>query len=91
MINQTKSMIMNLGDLVAHGIDAVNNFMQGNYQFAVCETITSIGIEVSNYLGRRRQRAINDFCERVPVYVAEANRISEESERRFQDLFDKLD
>ena len=90
-------LIIGAGDIIAHGIatvvgiDAINNAVQGNYKVATVEAIISAGIEISKYLNRRRQNIIADFQGKVPVYVAEANRINQQSNEAFQRLSQKTD
>jgi len=90
-------LIIVAGDIIAHGIatvvgiDAINNTVQGNYKVATVEAIISTGIEISKYLDKRKQNIIADFQEKVPIYVAEANRINQQSNEAFQRLSKKID
>ena len=91
------NLVMKAWDVGGHvvatglGIDAFINATQGNYKMAAVEAIASAGIEVAKYLDRRKQKAVSEFCDRVPIYVAEANRINKESQEAFERLFAKLD
>jgi len=91
------NLVMKAWDVGGHvvatglGIDAFINATQGNYKMAAVEAIVSAGIEVAKYLDRKKQRVVSEFCERVPAYVVEANRINREFQEAFERLFAKLD
>ncbi len=56
-----------IGHLVSLGLaaDAINNAVNGNYELAAIEGITSAYIQVSKYFDRKKHKMIQDFSDRV--------------------------
>ena len=98
------NLVIKTGDICSHiiaaglGMDAVRNLYNGistgntsYYQLAALEGIASVGIEVSKYLDRRKQRDSNESIEKIQVLIGGIKEVEQELNDSFQELFDKMD
>lgn len=46
-------------------IDAINNTINGNYEFAVVEAIASAYLQISKYYDKKIQRINHDFSDKI--------------------------
>ena len=62
------------------------------YQLATMAAIGIAGLGYSTYLGNARRKAVDNFCNNTaPKLIAEAQRINDDLNGRFNKLFSQLE